>query len=126
MNPLVLPMALFAVNVERLRKVKLPAAGQQARRQIRFWQSDARPWHGEPKKNLAERGFGDIEVNMSGGYDPATTSASSLLIQKEMAAFHAMGIKPLLWPRGGGSWPGYDFTNAPLSLPAGHSGLGRN
>jgi hypothetical protein len=29
-----------------------------------------------------------------------------------------------LWPRLGGSWPGCVFTNAPLSLPAGHFGMG--
>ncbi len=30
----------------------------------------------------------------------------------------------MMWPRSAGSWPGYIFTNPPLSLPAGHFGLG--
>ena len=29
------------------------------------------------KAHLAKRGFGDIEVNMTGGYDPTSTSADS-------------------------------------------------
>jgi hypothetical protein len=33
-------------------------------------------------------------------------------------------LDPLLWPRSPGSWPGYIFTDPPLSLPAGHFGLG--
>ncbi len=76
------------------------------------------------KAHLAKRGFGDIEVNMSGGYDPTTTSASSVMIQKQVAAYRAMGTEPAFTPRMGGSWPGYAFTNPPLSLPAGHFGLG--
>jgi acetylornithine deacetylase/succinyl-diaminopimelate desuccinylase-like protein len=30
----------------------------------------------------------------------------------------------LLWPRLAGSYPGFVFTQPPLSLPAGHFGLG--
>ena len=33
------------------------------------------------KAHFAKRGFGDIEVNMTGGYDPNSTSADSGLIQ---------------------------------------------
>jgi putative FmdB family regulatory protein len=33
-------------------------------------------------------------------------------------------LDPQLWPRAAGSWPGYVFTDAPLSLAAGHYGLG--
>ena len=32
------------------------------------------------KAHLAKRGFGDIEVNVTGGYDPTQTSASAPLI----------------------------------------------
>jgi hypothetical protein len=32
------------------------------------------------------------------------------------------GIKPLLWPRNAGSYPGFVFTDAPLSLASGHFG----
>ncbi len=75
------------------------------------------------KAHLAKRGFGDIEVNMSGGYDPNTTSADSALIRAEQATYKRYGIDALLWPRLGGSWPGYVFTNPPLALAAGHFGL---
>jgi acetylornithine deacetylase/succinyl-diaminopimelate desuccinylase-like protein len=76
------------------------------------------------KAHLAKRGFGDIEVNVSGGYDPTSTSASARLIQAQVAVLKRAGIDPLLWPRNAGSYPGYVFTNPPLSLAAGHFGLG--
>ncbi len=76
------------------------------------------------KAHLAKRGFGDIEVNMSGGYDPTTTDANSSLIRAQAAVYRKAGLDPILWPRLAGSWPGYIFTGAPLNLPAGHFGLG--
>ncbi len=76
------------------------------------------------KAHLAKHGFGDIEVNMSGGYDPNQTDPKSQLIQTQVATYRALGVETTLWPRSAGSWPGYVFTNAPLNLPAGHFGLG--
>jgi acetylornithine deacetylase/succinyl-diaminopimelate desuccinylase-like protein len=76
------------------------------------------------KAHLARRGFGDIEVNVTGGYDPTTTPADSRLVRAESVVYRASGIDPIYWPRRGGSWPGYVFTGAPLELPAGHFGLG--
>jgi acetylornithine deacetylase/succinyl-diaminopimelate desuccinylase-like protein len=76
------------------------------------------------KAHLAKRGFGDIEVNMSGGYDPTQTAPDSRLIKAQIATYRTLGIEPLLWPRLAGSWPGVTFTGAPLSLPAGQFGLG--
>ena len=76
------------------------------------------------KAHLARRGFADIEVNMSGGYDPTQTARDSKLIQTQLATYSKLGLDPLLWPRSAGSWPGYVFTDAPLKLPAGHFGLG--
>jgi acetylornithine deacetylase/succinyl-diaminopimelate desuccinylase-like protein len=76
------------------------------------------------KAHLAKHGFSDIEVNMSGGYDPNTTDKASRLIQTQLATYKKLGADPQLWPRSAGSWPGYLFTNAPLSLPAGHFGMG--
>ena len=76
------------------------------------------------KEHLAKHGFGDIEVNMSGGYDPNQSSPDTKLIQAQMATYRNLGLDPLLWPRSAGSWPGYIFTTAPLNLPAGHFGLG--
>jgi acetylornithine deacetylase/succinyl-diaminopimelate desuccinylase-like protein len=76
------------------------------------------------KDHLAKHGFGDIEVNMSGGYDPTQTSPDSKLIQAQMATYRKMGLDPTPWPRNAGSWPGYIFTSEPLNLPAGHYGTG--
>jgi acetylornithine deacetylase/succinyl-diaminopimelate desuccinylase-like protein len=76
------------------------------------------------RAHLAKRGFGDIEVNMTGGYDPNTTSPDSALIKAEIATYRKAGLDPILWPRGGGSWPGYVFTEPPLRLAAGHFGVG--
>jgi len=76
------------------------------------------------KAHLAKHGYGDIEVNVSGGYDPTTTPANARLIQAQIAVFRRAGIDPLLWPWNAGSYPGYVFTGAPLKLAAGHFGLG--
>jgi acetylornithine deacetylase/succinyl-diaminopimelate desuccinylase-like protein len=76
------------------------------------------------KAHLARRGFGDIEVNVSGGYDPNETPEGSALIRAEQAVFRREGVEPVIFPRSAGSWPGYIFTGAPLRLPAGHFGMG--
>jgi acetylornithine deacetylase/succinyl-diaminopimelate desuccinylase-like protein len=76
------------------------------------------------KAHLAKRGFADLEVKMTGGYDPNSTSPDSRLIRAQTTVYERSGIKPILWPRLAGSWPGYVFTGAPLKLPAGHFGLG--
>ncbi|MEZ4455327.1 MAG: M20/M25/M40 family metallo-hydrolase [Gemmatimonadales bacterium] len=76
------------------------------------------------KSHLAKHGFGDIEVNMSGGYDPTETDPDSKLVQAMVATYRKSGVEPLLWPRLAGSWPGVTFTGAPLRLPAGQFGLG--
>ena len=76
------------------------------------------------KAHLAKHGFGDIEVNMTGGYDPTTTPQGSSLIQAQAAVYRRHGLDPVFWPRLAGSWPGYVFTGEPLRLPAGHFGLG--
>jgi acetylornithine deacetylase/succinyl-diaminopimelate desuccinylase-like protein len=76
------------------------------------------------KGHLAKRGFGDIEVKMTGGYDPTSTSADAPLIRAQLDVYRRDGVEPLLWPRNPGSWPGYVFTGPPLKLAAGHFGLG--
>lgn len=76
------------------------------------------------KAHLAKNGFADVEVNMSGGYNPTQTDPDSKLIKTQIATYKRLGVDPQLWPRSAGSWPGYVFTDAPLSLPAGHFGLG--
>ncbi len=76
------------------------------------------------KAHLAKRGYGDIEVNMTGGYDPNSTPADASLIKAEVAVYKRAGIDPIMIPRAAGSWPGYIFTGEPLRMPAGHFGLG--
>ena len=76
------------------------------------------------KAHLAKHGFGDIEANMSGGYDPTSTDANSALVRAQIAVYRHAGIDPVMLPRLAGSWPGYVFTGDPLRLPAGHFGLG--
>jgi acetylornithine deacetylase/succinyl-diaminopimelate desuccinylase-like protein len=76
------------------------------------------------KAHLAKRGFGDIEVNMTGGYDPTSTPADAAVIRAQAAVLKRVGIDPILWPRNAGSWPGCVFTGEPLRVPAGHFGLG--
>jgi len=76
------------------------------------------------KAHLAKRGFGDIEVNMTGGYDPTSTARDALVIRAQETVLRRSRIEPILLPRNAGSWPGYVFTGDPLRLAAGHFGLG--
>jgi acetylornithine deacetylase/succinyl-diaminopimelate desuccinylase-like protein len=76
------------------------------------------------KAHLQKRGFGDIEVNPSGGYDPTGTPADAAIIRAAMSVYRKGGLDPILWPRNAGSYPGSVFTGDPLRLPAGHFGLG--
>jgi acetylornithine deacetylase/succinyl-diaminopimelate desuccinylase-like protein len=76
------------------------------------------------KAHLAAHGFGDIEVNVTGGYDPTATAASSRLVQAQLAVLKAAKIDPVMSPRGAGSYPGYVFTGEPLKMASDHFGLG--
>jgi len=76
------------------------------------------------KAHLAKKGFADIEVRMTGGYDPNSTPADAALIRIETEVYRKGGVDPVLLPRSAGSWPGYVFTGEPLHLAAGPFGLG--
>jgi acetylornithine deacetylase/succinyl-diaminopimelate desuccinylase-like protein len=76
------------------------------------------------KVHLAKRGFGDLEVNPSGGYDPTQTSEDAPLIEAQWSVYQKAGLSPLFWPRNAGSYPGWVFTGEPLKLASGHFGLG--
>ena len=76
------------------------------------------------KAHLAKRGYSDISVTVTGGYDPTQTEESSALIQAALDVYRRGGVDVGLSPRLAGSWPGYIFTGAPVSLPAGHFGFG--
>jgi acetylornithine deacetylase/succinyl-diaminopimelate desuccinylase-like protein len=76
------------------------------------------------RRHLERQGFGDIEVNMSGGYDPTETAEDSRIIRAQQALFTRYEVPYSLFPRNAGSWPGFVFTGAPLRKPAGQFGLG--
>ena len=76
------------------------------------------------KAHLAKQGFGDVEVNMTGGYDPTETPEGSAVIRAQQAVYDRAGVANTLYPRNAGSWPGVVFTGEPLKLPAGQFGLG--
>ncbi|HMG47278.1 MAG TPA: M20/M25/M40 family metallo-hydrolase [Allosphingosinicella sp.] len=76
------------------------------------------------RAHLAQRGFGDVEVNMSGGYDPTETAEDSPVVRAQQAVFTRANVAYSLYPRSAGSWPGYVFTGEPLRLGAGQFGLG--
>lgn len=76
------------------------------------------------RSHLAKRGFADIEVNVSGGYDPTETAEDSLLIRTHKAVLTQNNMTFSLFPRIAASWPGSVFTGDPLRKPAGHFGFG--
>src|SRR5882757_6091206 len=76
------------------------------------------------RAHLAKRGYGDIEVKATGGYDPTQTDENSSLIKASTSVYRHEGMPVSLSPRLAGSWPGCIFTGAPVSLPGGHFGTG--
>lgn len=76
------------------------------------------------RKHLQARGYGDIAVDVTGGYDSTSTRLDTRLIQAQLATYERGGLAPTIWPRGAGSYPGFVFTGPPLNLAAGHFGLG--
>lgn len=77
------------------------------------------------KAHLAKRGFGDIEVIVSGGYSPTQTDENAAIIKAAAQTYDKAGIDYSFEPRRAGSWPGVIFTGPPLNMPAGHFGSGR-
>ena len=77
------------------------------------------------KAHLAKRGFGDVEVIVSGGYGPTQTDENSLLIKAEQATLASTKIPMTMSARSAGSWPGVTFTGPPLRMAAGQFGAGR-
>ena len=76
------------------------------------------------RAHLDKHGFTDVEMNVSGGYDPTETAETSRLIQTELATYKKLGVQANLNARLAGSWPGATFTAPPVSIPAGHFGIG--
>jgi acetylornithine deacetylase/succinyl-diaminopimelate desuccinylase-like protein len=76
------------------------------------------------RAHLDKRGFPDVEVNVSGGYDPTEIAEDSKIITAAKAVLRRASVPYDLNPRSAGSWPGSVFTGAPLHLPAGQFGIG--
>ena len=76
------------------------------------------------RAHLDAHGFPDVQAKVSGGYDPTETAEDSRLIQAQLAAYSALGVTANVNPRLAGSWPGATFTAPPVSIPAGHFGIG--
>lgn len=76
------------------------------------------------RAHLNKHGFGDVEMNVSGGYDPTETDENSRLIRAELATYKRLGVQANINARLAGSWPGATFTAPPVSIPAGHFGIG--
>jgi acetylornithine deacetylase/succinyl-diaminopimelate desuccinylase-like protein len=76
------------------------------------------------RAHLKKRGFDDIEVVVSGGYDPTETAEDARIIRAQKAVYARNGANATLNPRLAGSWPGSVFTQPPVAIPAGQFGLG--
>jgi acetylornithine deacetylase/succinyl-diaminopimelate desuccinylase-like protein len=76
------------------------------------------------RAHLDRRGFADIEMKFLGGYDPTETAEDARIIRAQRAVYSRAGVPHLVYPRLAGGWPGFAFTSAPVSLPAGQFGLG--
>ena len=51
-----------------------------------------------------------------------SVEAAAPLMRAQVATYVQGGLKPMMWPRNAGSYPGFVFTGAPLNLGAGHFG----
>lgn len=76
------------------------------------------------RAHLDAHGFPDVEVRVSGGYNPTETTEDARIVRAQQAVYDRAGVTNTLYPRLAGSWPGCVFTDAPVSLPAGQFGLG--
>jgi acetylornithine deacetylase/succinyl-diaminopimelate desuccinylase-like protein len=76
------------------------------------------------RAHLDKHGFTDVEIKVGGGYDPTEVSEDSRLIKTMLSTYARAGVKATLNPRLAGSWPGATFTAPPVSIPAGHFGMG--
>lgn len=76
------------------------------------------------RAHLDRRGYQDVAINVSGGYDPTQTDENTRIVQAALATYRAAGVPVSLSPRLAGSWPGSLFTSPPLSIPAIPFGLG--
>lgn len=76
------------------------------------------------RAHLDKRGYQDVEINVSGGYNPTETAEDARIVRAALSTYRAAGVPVTLSPRLAGSWPGSLFTAPPLSIPAIPFGLG--
>ena len=76
------------------------------------------------RAHLDRHGFADVEMNVSGGYDPTETAEDSRLVRAQIATYAKLGVRANLNVRLAGSWPGGAFTQPPVSVPVSRFGLG--
>ncbi|TYC92815.1 hypothetical protein FMM79_02070 [Novosphingobium sp. BW1] len=76
------------------------------------------------RAHLDAHGFPDVEMKVTGGYDPTEVAENARLIRAQKDTYAAMGVKANLFPRLAGSWPGAVFTARPVSIPATQFGIG--
>lgn len=77
------------------------------------------------RAHLDRRGFDDIEIVPGGIYGPTETPRDAAVVTALMMALDGAGLPNTLSPRLAGSWPGYRFTDPPVSLPAVFVGIGQ-
>lgn len=77
------------------------------------------------RAHLDKHGFTDIEIVTGGIYGPTETPADAAIVQALVATLEDAGLPHTLTPRLAGSWPGYRFTDPPVSLPAVFVGIGQ-
>lgn len=76
------------------------------------------------RAHLDKRGFQNVEIKVTGGYGPTQTDENAGIIKAGRAVYQRQGIETTLVPRGAGSWPGVNFTGAPISRPVISFGAG--
>jgi acetylornithine deacetylase/succinyl-diaminopimelate desuccinylase-like protein len=76
------------------------------------------------RAHLDRHGFDDVEMNVSGGYDPTETPEDSRLVRAQVATYKKLGVRSNFNVRLAGSWPGGAFTQPPVSVPVSRFGLG--
>ncbi|HEX5693176.1 MAG TPA: M20/M25/M40 family metallo-hydrolase [Arenimonas sp.] len=77
------------------------------------------------RAHLDKRGFTDIEIVAGGIYGPTETPGDAAVVEALVEALAGAGVPHTLTPRLAGSWPGYRFTDPPVSLPAVFVGIGQ-
>ena len=77
------------------------------------------------RAHLDKRGFQDIQIVPGGIYGPTETRRDAAVVNALVAALDGADLPYTLTPRLAGSWPGYRFTDPPVSLPAVFVGIGQ-